>query len=178
MSFENYIIENDITSLRKRIEIKKLNITHSSHDVWKDKQDKEYKWNDKNKKFQEYKVNNWDKAKEIAEKLAEYLKSKISDNFTKRENKIGGPDRYDITFNLKNTYLKTYYSISVVPDNLDIYLDFNNEKEISSESLADRTKNYLTTTARKVKTEKKRLRKIANETNVYKEIDKFFSKLS
>ena len=53
MNFKQYILEesNDILSLKAKADAKKRGLTHQSHNIWKDKQGKEYKWNSNTKRF-------------------------------------------------------------------------------------------------------------------------------
>lgn len=118
----------------------------------------------------------WNKAKEICEKNANYLQTKVPNVF-ERDNgrKVGGPDRWEISFINKRSYLRTSYSVSVRPDILEeVYLDFHEEVELNSESLADPTKNYQTTSERIVKLKKRNLRKTVENEKVKKVIDNFF----
>jgi hypothetical protein len=118
----------------------------------------------------------WNKAKEICEKIANYLQTKIPISFERTSRKIGGPDRWEIFFINKKSHLRNSYSVSVrldIPEEID--LDFYEETEVSSESLADPTKNWETTTTRRVKLKKRKLRKIVeNENKAKLVIDKFF----
>ena len=44
---------DDILSLKAKADAKKRGLTHQSHNIWKDKQGKEYKWNAQSKRFDE-----------------------------------------------------------------------------------------------------------------------------
>jgi DNA-binding PadR family transcriptional regulator len=56
MSFKEYLTEDaDIMSLRKRIQVKQKGLEHQSHDIWKNKQGKIYKWDEPRRTFEEVK---------------------------------------------------------------------------------------------------------------------------
>jgi hypothetical protein len=116
----------------------------------------------------------WLKPKEMAIKVSDYIKNKtgIKDS---RENKIGAPDRFQITVQKK--YDPNHYSVGVPIENPnEVYLDFYEQKEKSSESLADPKLNYQNTSDRIVKFDKRKIKfkKFNSYESAIKAIDRWF----
>ena len=54
-NFKEYlelICESDSISSKIKLDAKKRGLSHSSHNIWKDKQGQEFKWDDQGKKFE------------------------------------------------------------------------------------------------------------------------------
>jgi len=54
-NFKEYlelVCEGDITSVRAKMQAKQRGLTHQSHNIWKDKGNTEYKWDDTGKRFE------------------------------------------------------------------------------------------------------------------------------
>ena len=108
--------------------------------------------------------------KTVANKLADYLQTKIPS--FQREIGRKTLEGWEIIF--KKKYQPNTYSITVEPD-LSIIINFYEQVEISSESLADPKKTYETTTGRIVKLKRKKLRKhFDDEDKALKAINNFF----
>ena len=89
-NFKEYlelVCEGDIVSIRAKAQAKQRGLTHQSHNVWKDKGNVEYKWNEQGKKFEKVEkksrfkqdyinsVNSWiDNAKGKSENFKEYIR--------------------------------------------------------------------------------------------------------
>jgi len=118
---------------------------------------------------------NWEKSKELSNKIADYLATKLSSVFVRDTGKksITG---WEINFRSKSS--KNHYAVSSHPDydnNWQIRLEFYEEIEIRSESLADPKLNYESTSARIVKLKKRKLRKeYDSEKKALRAIDIFF----
>ena len=73
--YAEIILESDILSLKAKADAKKRGLTHQSHNIWKDKQGKEYKWNSNTKRFDEVKIENKaEKPKSKSQEIKETLK--------------------------------------------------------------------------------------------------------
>ena len=71
MNYKKYlemICEGDITSVRAKEQAKQRGLTHQSHNIWKDKSDVEYKWNEQGKKFEKSEKKSSNDIKQILAK--------------------------------------------------------------------------------------------------------------
>lgn len=107
--------------------------------------------------------------------LVDYTKEKTNSNdFVYQE--WFSMDGESIDFKHKYS-TDVFYTIAVNNDG-KIYLNFNNKKIIKTQSLADPTKNYQTTSAYRFRTESKKLRNYYDNINKAKSaIDKYFKSL-
>jgi hypothetical protein len=122
---------------------------------------------------------NWEKAKKLANTVADYLQTKIPDSL--RDSGRKSVSGWDITFTDKSKYnyqpSRNTYSVIVRPDfPTEVILNFYEEKEIKSESLADPKKNWRTDSGRIVTLQKKKIKMkdYENENKAKKAIDSFF----
>ena len=108
MNYKKYlemICEGDIVGVRAKMQAKQRGLTHQSHNIWKDKQGNEFKWDDQGKKFENinkktveiisrtsigsqlYKTLTEDQNKKIIEKLRSLKNPKIKEILKQAKNK-------------------------------------------------------------------------------------------
>ena len=133
-NFKEYlklICEGDITSVRAKMQAKQRGLTHQSHNIWKDKSDVEYKWNEQGKKF-EKNISDFEKNNyyEYYGKPVKYIgkspegdhifyeegvgKSKISNNAIDNIKSLSGK-KIKIKFKITDKQ-----PTSIIADNIDI----------------------------------------------------------
>jgi hypothetical protein len=129
------------------------------------------------KRFKEYINEDVVVAKELVNKLADYLQSKITSDFIRNDVKqtING---LSILFIRKHD-ANNSYEVCVNPNDEfvvnRIWLFFYESKEVSRESLADPKQTFLTTSAAYVKHKKRKLRHDYDTYNeAIKVIDRWF----
>ena len=117
----------------------------------------------------------WEKSKQLTSRVADYLEAKVPFEF-ERDNGKKTITGWEIAFRKKLS--RNYYTVSTHPDydkNWQFRLEFYEETELSSESLADPKLNYENTSARIVKLKKRKLRKeYDSEKKAHRAIDLFF----
>ena len=132
MSYKKYlelVCEGDIISVRAKMQAKQRGLVHQSHNIWKDKGDVEYKWDDQGKHFIQIKKDDLNKDKELD--LKDISKEQINEleiNIKKNLNKFY--EKIDIL----NRFTSDGFNINVENSNMlvDIpYMSINKSKTLS-----------------------------------------------